>query len=144
MSRSLMFRIWDLDKNEWLSESDDDALTYYGFHLIGEVMTVQSPRNWQVNGVVEQFTGLCDKNGKEIYEGDIVCFGDTKYPHIVVYEKTAFRLKNDIGVGWCPIGELEEMEVIGNIHEPPKDFSPEHLKRMGVTISKGGVDETKD
>ena len=25
--------------------------------------------------------------------------------------------------------------------EPPKDFRPEHLKRMGVTISKGGVDE---
>lgn len=28
--------------------------------------------------------------------------------------------------------------VIGNVHEPPKDFRPEHLKRMGVSISKGG------
>ena len=136
MSRPLIFRIWDLDKNEWLAESNNDALTYYGFHLIGETMTVQSPRKWQVNGVVEQFTGLWDKNGKEIYEGDIVYFGDTKYPHIVVYEKTAFRLENDIGVG-CPIGELDGIVVIGNIHEPPKDFSPEHLKRMGVAISKG-------
>lgn len=26
----------------------------------------------------------------------------------------------------------------GNIHEPPKDFRPEHLKCMGVSISKGG------
>lgn len=28
-------------------------------------------------------------------------------------------------------------EVVGNIHEPLKDFRPEHLKRMGVSISKG-------
>lgn len=34
--------------------------------------------------------------------------------------------------------ESEECEVIGNVHEPPKDFRPEHLKRMGVSISKGG------
>lgn len=35
-------------------------------------------------------------------------------------------------------GNLEDMEDIGNIEESPKDFSPEHLKRMGVSISKGG------
>lgn len=32
----------------------------------------------------------------------------------------------------------ENFEVDG---KPPKDFRPEHLKRMGVTISKGDVDE---
>ena len=33
---------------------------------------------------------------------------------------------------------ISDIEVVGNIHEPPKDFRPEHLKRMGVSISKGG------
>lgn len=32
----------------------------------------------------------------------------------------------------------ERRKTNGNIHEPPKDFKPEHLKRMGVSISKGG------
>ena len=56
--RDIKFRIWDGVKNEWLASSDKDALPYYGFALVGEVMTVQSPPYWSLDegNIVEQVT----------------------------------------------------------------------------------------
>lgn len=39
--RELRFRIWDKNKNEWLGASDGNSLEWYGFHLVGECMTVK-------------------------------------------------------------------------------------------------------
>jgi len=77
------------------------------------------------NIILMQYTGLKDKNGKEIYEGDIVKhdfeFGNGK--GIVYYSTPKFSLK-EIGIkAVCDCftwDEWERFEIIGNIHENPE------------------------
>lgn len=133
--RDIKFRIWDGAKNEWLASSNKDALSYYGFALVGEVMTVQSPPIWSLDegNVVEQFTNLKDKNGTEIYEGDIIvqkslgsnksgCRGKITYKEdhgafmFEVYE----RGKIVMSLFLNEFAPEKTCEVIGNIHENPE------------------------
>ena len=115
----IKFRIWDGAKNEWLASSDKDALPYYGFALVGEVMTVQSPPVWALDegNVVEQYVGLKDKNDKEIYEGDIVEIAGVEING--QKNRDVVWLKRGV---YEPVAYFEEsaLEVIGNVHENPE------------------------
>ena len=73
---------------------------------------------------VGQYTGLTDKNGTKIFEGDIVKYGDTV--HNVVFEQRngtayfglVYSTLETLSFGYYQ--DLKQIEVIGNIYDNPE------------------------
>lgn len=117
--REIKFRAWDKSDKK-LKYSDD----YSGLGLFFELKEYRE--EYGVKYELMQFTGLKDKNSKEIYEGDIVRvevpFEDCSdfYTVSVKYklEKAEFVFQHPIGTQFKM--QPEKLEVIGNIYENPE------------------------
>jgi uncharacterized phage protein (TIGR01671 family) len=105
--------------------TEDGRIVYGGFSIHAtEGKIVQTENELALTGkVVEylQYTGLKDKNGKDIYEGDIVLYDDEhKEKHVISFGDGKFGIKLR-GEFWSfNVRYIDEYEVIGNIHENPE------------------------
>jgi uncharacterized phage protein (TIGR01671 family) len=121
--RDLKVRAWSKVEQKMLHVS---SLHFIGDSTVKEVGTVEvccdSYLNDKSGMILMQFTGLHDKNGKEIYEGDVLRskWGGTG---IVVFDDGAFQSRWDGGEVKYQLSasdiEDRELEVIGNIYESP-------------------------
>ena len=103
-------------KGEWTKSSE-----IWDFDSEGEHYWVVNPET------VGEFTGLFDKNGKEIYEGDIIRFcDDPPYcsDYIVKYDdERLIWIADGVGDFMDDLWELgcgDFVRVIGNIHDDPE------------------------
>lgn len=114
--RALKFRVWDIDNKEfvYVSETTDGEIW-----INNGISTVTMPEH---KTPYEQYTGLKDKNGKEIYDGDIV-----EYDWYIIGDKPAYRVNSVVNFdykgamgGNNRLWKCTNIEVIGNIHENPE------------------------
>lgn len=117
--RKIKFRVWDKgskhmhicgeDIHDEIYFTDDDNKAYYYNLQNGEGSLTEDSTY-----ALMQYTGLKDKNGKEIYEGDIVQQFDIKENGIIEYKYGQFGIKC-LEMFWNI--HPTKIEVIGNIYE---------------------------
>lgn len=115
--REIKFRAWDVENKEWYQN-------YYGLMIDGESGGVMRNEVCMEENQIDimQYTGLKDKNGKEIYEGDIRC---GKY-YFETDEQTRYQVMEWDPINTCfywngpEMPEFIDTEVIGNIYENPE------------------------
>lgn len=115
MNRELKFRIWD--KTEKTFTNYSPSLVRGSEEKVFEFCgSLYQRKNW----VIQQFTGLYDKNKKPIYEGDRVTYKLDKnyFFDEVKWEHNGWKIVNEKDKSSFPlITELEDFEVVGNIFE---------------------------
>ena len=116
--RELKFRAFNTRTRQFLFDFEKSG----GFNLIGEVtlfglfdkVLTEDMRNLKIT----QITGLHDKNGKPIYEGDII--QGLAGPTIVSYDIKNVRFIAKNKTCYIHQSSWNEKEVIGNIFENPE------------------------
>ena len=119
MNREIKFRIWDIENKEMLKVQElDFESTFYG----GRIAIRPDQYNDYFDTedmILMQYTGIDDKNGKEIYEGDIV-----KYENMtgkIMFFNGSFIMSNFEETEEWELGVInEELEIMGNIYDNPE------------------------
>lgn len=133
----IKFRVWDKINNRMIFKPKKNATIIPVLDFNGNLGVMDTYKNWQWHGIVPEneyelmlFTGILDKNEREIYEGDILKDTDNEIYYVdfirgCFYLKTRYE-KNGEWLEWLPMSEIDRLadpvdfEIVGNIYENPE------------------------
>ena len=136
--REIKFRAWD-------------GLEFYN-PILSEGLIFRNYRDFEdfdhADDVLMQYTGLKDKNGKEIYEGDVIYAFSNGYKYTIEFGIISVDVENHLTTpAWyakligdtykCPLCSTEIIEVIGNIYENPELLGPDESTVYGNDCQGG-------
>lgn len=120
MNREIIFRGKSLSNNSW-------EIGFYfvsnGDHFI-QWAVGNSPETWcKIDPeTIGQFTGLTDKNGNKIFEGDIIAHENGKWSTEVIFKDSAWRV-NPNGQSYELLSNRASVTFInGNVYETPESL----------------------
>lgn len=107
--RKIKFRAWDKNEKEML---DVECLKNQAWNVMGNMMSINNSE-WEFM----QWTGLKDKNNKDLYENDIVKYKDTNWVIKWNESEAMFWLR----ASRCRAEYIDPMdqEIVGNIYQDP-------------------------
>jgi uncharacterized phage protein (TIGR01671 family) len=133
----IKFRAWDEDNErmgrveDYLNIKPTNGKEYWMCKAFGDFMFMALSHEWKLM----QYTGLKDKNGKEIYEGDILKpydVSDNQFLSVIIMKHGCFGYDSS-GGDFVPLGRNHHyfnlmegshqshiLEIIGNIYENPE------------------------
>lgn len=132
-NRVIKFRVWDVAICKYIDVYDIDSNGQWVHVAQGDQYYLTNSSE-KIEFILEQFTGFYDKNGKEIYEGDILAFL-RKIPFgYVEFGPVPGEIEEEPAYGWgltpfkrnsswlkrYPIENGGSQSVFGNIHENPE------------------------
>lgn len=126
--RKIKFRAYDTLRNEYLSEGQillsikrgerpNDGVQYLD--------VISDHDKYEDRFILEEYTGYCDKNGVEVFEGDII-LNHLNNIYVVMHYGGNLILSDEYGMPWNDftlVGislKYMDYKIIGNIHDNPE------------------------
>jgi uncharacterized phage protein (TIGR01671 family) len=122
--REIKFRAWDKKNNRMVYDITLTTQDASAHPVNGNWDDIIQLDDYEHKTIIMQYTGLHDKNGKEIYEGDILkdalqTASGKLLNRVVEFRDGCFGFDGGGGLFYTSEGECSKGEVIGNIFENP-------------------------
>lgn len=136
----LKFRAWNTTTNTWYKPVFDASngnlhelmISFKGDLLAHTIEGIEHESVFKDQYIINQYIGYPDKNGKEIYEGDIINITNYSYNNsegkreesierqTINDMRDYFQYKGYSEIELCELWDSENLEIIGNIYENPE------------------------
>lgn len=142
--REILFKAKRKDNGKWV---EGYVVRKHGLYFIYDIVNSESCRQniYEIDPeTLCQFTGLCDKNGKRIWENDILMAHlDESYPEDTTYETVEWGVAgwvtheaNSIDKQYLDEFDLEHFEVVGNIFDNPELLQEDYCDTWNDCINE--------